>query len=69
MIQHTAYKVAKNLASDGIFEMDFMYSKEHDQLYAIEVNTRPNGTRYLTTATCGINSLYELVNMDDHLGD
>ena len=63
LIQHTAYKVAKNLASDGIFEMDFMYSKEHDQLYAIEVNTRPNGTRYLTTATCGINSLYELVNM------
>jgi biotin carboxylase len=55
--------VAKNLASDGIFEMDFMYSKAEDQLYAIEVNTRPNGTRYLTTATCGINSLCELVNM------
>ena len=63
LVQHTAYKVAKNLASDGIFEMDFMYSKAEDQLYAIEVNTRPNGTRYLTTATCGINSLCELVNM------
>ena len=63
LVQHTAYKVAKNLASDGIFEMDFMFSKENDQLYAIEVNTRPNGTRYLTTATCGINSLCELVNM------
>ncbi|MGX8693328.1 MAG: ATP-grasp domain-containing protein [Methanobrevibacter sp.] len=63
LVQHTAYKVAKNLASDGIFEMDFMYSKENDQLYAIEVNTRPNGTRYLTTATCGVNSLCELVNM------
>lgn len=63
LVQHTAYKVAKNLASDGIFEMDFMYSTERDQLYAIEVNTRPNGTRYLTTATCGVNSLYELVNM------
>lgn len=63
LVQHTAYKVAKNLASDGIFEMDFMYSKEENQLYAIEVNTRPNGTRYLTTATCGINSLCELVNM------
>ena len=63
LVQYTAYKVAKNLASDGIFEMDFMYSKENDQLYAIEVNTRPNGTRYLTTATCGVNSLCELVNM------
>ncbi|MDO5860444.1 acetyl-CoA carboxylase biotin carboxylase subunit family protein, partial [Methanobrevibacter sp.] len=63
LVQHTAYKIAKNLASDGIFEMDFMFSKQTNQLYAIEVNTRPNGTRYLTTATCGINSLCELVNM------
>ena len=63
LVQHTAYQVAKNLASDGIFEMDFMYSKKDNQLYAIEVNTRPNGTRYLTTATCGVNSLCELVNM------
>ena len=63
LVQHTAYNVAKNLASDGIFEMDFMYSRKNDQLYAIEVNTRPNGTRYLTTATCGVNSLCELVNM------
>ncbi len=63
LVQHTAYKVAKNLASDGIFEMDFMFSRDNNQLYAIEVNTRPNGTRYLTTATCGVNSLCELVNM------
>ena len=63
LIQNVAYKIAKNLDSDGIFEMDFMYSPEKDQLYAIEVNTRPNGTRYLTTATCGVNSLCELVNM------
>ena len=63
LVQRTAYKVARNLDSDGIFEMDFMYSKEDNQLYAIEVNTRPNGTRYLTTATCGVNSLCELVNM------
>lgn len=63
LIQETAYKIAKNLDSDGIFEMDFMYCPSEDQLYAIEVNTRPNGTRYLTTATCGINSLCELINM------
>lgn len=63
LVQHIAYKIAKNLASDGIFEMDFMYSASNDQLYAIEVNTRPNGTRYLTTATCAINSLCSLVDM------
>lgn len=63
LVQRTAYKIAKCLDSDGIFEMDFMYSAKDDQLYAIEVNTRPNGTRYLTTATCGVNSLCELVNM------
>ena len=63
LVQHVAYNVAKNLDSDGIFEMDFMYSRKNNQLYAIEVNTRPNGTRYLTTATCGVNSLCELVNM------
>lgn len=63
LVQHVAYKIARNLDSDGIFEMDFMYSKNEGQLYAIEVNTRPNGTRYLTTATCGVNSLCELVNM------
>ncbi|MBQ9159918.1 MAG: ATP-grasp domain-containing protein [Methanobrevibacter sp.] len=63
LVQHVAYKVAKNLDSDGIFEMDFMFSRKNNQLYAIEVNTRPNGTRYLTTATCGVNSLCELVNM------
>ena len=63
LVQHTAYKIAKSLDSDGIFEMDFMFSKQSNQLYAIEVNTRPNGTRYLTTATCGVNSLCELVNM------
>lgn len=63
LVQHVAYKVAKNLDSDGIYEMDFMFSHKNKQLYAIEVNTRPNGTRYLTTATCGVNSLCELVNM------
>ncbi|WP_405293579.1 acetyl-CoA carboxylase biotin carboxylase subunit family protein [Methanobrevibacter sp.] len=63
LVQYTAYQVAKNLNSDGIFEMDFMFSRKNNQLYAIEVNTRPNGTRYLTTATCGVNSLCELVNM------
>ena len=62
IIKETAYKVAKQLNSDGIFEMDFMYSK-NGEVFVIEVNTRPNGTRYLTTGTCNINSLHEIINM------
>ncbi|WP_458455744.1 ATP-grasp domain-containing protein [Methanobrevibacter sp.] len=61
--QYVASKIARNLNSDGIFEFDFIFSTEENKLYAVEVNTRPNGTRYLTSATCGVNTLYELVNM------
>lgn len=61
-IKKTAYKIAKALNSDGIFEMDFIYSKK-GEVFAIEVNTRPNGTRYLTNGTCNINSLHEIINM------
>lgn len=63
IIQDFAYKIASSLGSDGIFEMDFMFSKEDNRLYAIEINTRPNGTRYLTDATCGINTLLKLIDM------
>lgn len=63
IICENALKIASELNSDGIFEMDFMFSKRNNKLYAIEVNTRPNGTRYLTTATCGINSILTLVDM------
>lgn len=62
IIQEIAYKVAQGLNSDGIFEMDFMYSN-NGEIFVIEVNTRPNGTRYLTTGACNINSLHELINM------
>ena len=62
-VQYLSYKIARNLASDGIYEVEFIYSAEENRLYALEVNTRPNGNRYLTNATCGINSLCELVNM------
>ena len=53
LIQRTAYKVAKNLDSDGIFEMDFMYSSKENQLYAIEVNTRREQGLKTTRMCCG----------------
>lgn len=62
-IQKTALKIVKSLNSDGIFEVEFVYSPLTKEYYAIEINARPNGTRYLTTATCGISTMLELVNM------
>lgn len=63
IVRETAYMIAKELNSDGIFEMDFIFDKINNKLYSLEINTRPNGTRYITTATSNINSLHELVNM------
>jgi carbamoylphosphate synthase large subunit len=63
IIKDIAYKIAKTLDSDGIIEIDMIYSKVNSKLYSIEINTRPNGTRYLTEATCGVNTLLKLVDM------
>ena len=62
-IQEIALKIAKLLGADGISEIDFIFSSKNLKLYAIEVNNRPNGTRYLTSATCGINTLLKLIDM------
>lgn len=62
-IKETALKIAKNLKAEAITEIDFIFSKKELKLYAIEINSRPNGTRYLTDATCGVNTLLKLVDM------
>ncbi|WP_409200890.1 ATP-grasp domain-containing protein [Methanobrevibacter sp. DSM 116169] len=62
-IKEIAFKIAKNLSAEAICEIDFIFSPKNSKLYAIEVNSRPNGTRYLTTATCGISTLLKLVDM------
>jgi carbamoylphosphate synthase large subunit len=63
IIRDTALKIAQNLKSEGIIEIDFIFDNKKKELYAIEINSRPNGTRYLTTATCNINSILKLVDM------
>jgi carbamoylphosphate synthase large subunit len=63
VIRNTALKIAQNLKSEGIIEIDFIFDNKENELYAIEINSRPNGTRYLTTATCDINSVLKLVDM------
>ena len=44
-----AKHIATNLKSEGTIDMDLIYSKEENKVYAIEINTRPSGTRYLST--------------------
>ena len=41
-----AKKIAMNLKSEGTIDMDLIYSREENKVYAIEINTRPSGTRY-----------------------
>lgn len=62
-IKRIALNIAKKLSADGITEIDFLFSSKTHKLYAIEVNSRPNGTRYLTSATCNIYTLLKLVDM------
>lgn len=62
-IRKIAVKIAKKLDSEGTIDIDFIYSKKYQKLFAIEINTRPSGTRYLTAATSGINPLIKLVDM------
>jgi carbamoylphosphate synthase large subunit len=58
-----AHKITRKLGSEGNTDVDLIFNPEDQELYALEMNTRPSGTRYLTTASTGINPLNELVDM------
>lgn len=58
-----AKKIATNLKSEGTIDMDLIYSKEENKVYAIEINTRPSGTRYLSFACTDLNPLNLLVDI------
>ena len=60
-IRSVAGKIADSLGAEGIIDIDIILDKEN--AYFIEINTRPSGTRYLTSASTNINPMYELVNM------
>ncbi|MCL2157700.1 MAG: ATP-grasp domain-containing protein [Methanobrevibacter sp.] len=62
-IRKIATKIAECLDSEGTIDIDFIYSKINEKLFAIEINSRPSGTRYLTAASSGINPLIKLVDM------
>ena len=58
-----AKHIAINLKSEGTIDMDLIYSKEENKVYAIEINTRPSGTRYLSFACTDLNPLNLLVDI------
>ena len=58
-----AKHIATNLESEGTIDMDLIYSKEENKVYAIEINTRPSGTRYLSFACTDLNPLNLLVDI------
>ena len=58
-----AKHIAVNLKSEGTIDMDLIYSNEENKVYAIEINTRPSGTRYLSFACTGLNPLNLLVDI------
>lgn len=58
-----ALKIVNLLGGEGNIDVDLVFEPSSGNLYAIEINTRPSGTRYLTAANTSINPLEELVNM------
>ena len=62
-VRSFACKIAKSLRAEGIIDIDFIFSKNDKKLYALEINTRPSGTRYLTAASSGIHPLTKLIDM------
>lgn len=58
-----AQRITDTLQAEGNTDIDMIFSPENKKLYAIEVNTRPSGTRYISAASTGIHPLEQLVNM------
>ncbi|AMK15142.1 ATP-grasp domain-containing protein [Methanobrevibacter olleyae] len=58
-----AKDIATSLKSEGTIDIDLIYSKVENKVYAIEINTRPSGTRYLSFACTGLNPLNLLVDI------
>ena len=62
-IRNIAKKIAIGLKCEGTFDIDLIYSPKNNKVYAIEVNTRPSGTRYLSYACTGFSPLNLLIDL------
>lgn len=61
-IRTLAGKIADSLGAEGVIDIDIIFNKK-EKAYFIEINTRPSGTRYLTSASTCISPMLELVDM------
>ena len=61
IIRDLAHKFARLLGIEGTADLDLIFNGKNNLI--LEINTRPSGTRYLTTASCNINPLHELIDM------
>ncbi len=62
-VREIALAIAKGLKAEGTIDIDFIFSPIDKKLYALEINSRPSGTRYLTAASSGIHPLTKLIDM------
>lgn len=62
-VRMLAQDIVQKLGATGTIDVDFIFDPLKGELNALEVNTRPSGTRYLTLTATSINPLHQLVNM------
>jgi carbamoylphosphate synthase large subunit len=62
-IREIADKIADLLKIEGTADIDLIFHNEPKHNYVIEINVRPSGTRYITSASSNINPLHQLVDM------
>jgi carbamoylphosphate synthase large subunit len=62
-IRYVAQKIGELMGVEGCADLDLIFDTGKRQIYTLEINARPSGTRYLTAAASGINPLQEMVDM------
>lgn len=62
-IRKLAQDIGELMGVEGTSDLDLILNRKDNETFVLEINTRPSGTRYLTTASCDINPLWEMVEM------
>ncbi|RAP51540.1 MAG: carboxylate--amine ligase [Methanosphaera sp. rholeuAM270] len=62
-IRTLAEKLANIVGAEGTMDIDILHDAKNHENYVIELNTRPSGTRYMTSASSDIYPLCQLIDM------
>lgn len=62
-LRKLAKKITDELGASGTTEVEFIFDNKNQHITALEINTRPSGTRYLSFSSTNINPMHQLVNM------